>query len=78
MARRIAFDPMLGYPAGPRIRYECVACGSAVWSMPDHDDPWRCACGNLTVDGDAGRVSVKDHGLLEIVEVDARPAPRGH
>lgn len=70
MARPIAFDPKAGYPAGPRIRYECGACGAGVPSMPGPDDPWRCTCGNVNVDGDAGRVSVKDHAELSVIEVE--------
>ena len=54
----LTFDPATGYPAGPAIHYECDRCGNSVPSMPVNAD--ACRCGNITVDGDAGRVSVKD------------------
>jgi hypothetical protein len=28
--------------------------------MPDHGEAWICACRNVSVDADAGRVSVSD------------------
>ncbi len=68
MRRPIAFDPLAGYPAGPRIFYECAACGESVRSMPRHDEPWVCKCRNISVDGDAGRVSVRDHAQLRVYE----------
>jgi hypothetical protein len=56
----ISFDPKQGYPAGKNIAYECLICGKTVSSMPANDEPWECTCRNIVVDGDAGRVSVKD------------------
>jgi len=52
------FDPKQGYPAGRDITYECTACGGTVASMPSNDEAWCCACRNVRVDGDAGRVSI--------------------
>lgn len=51
-------DPARGYPAGDSIRYECLACGDALPSIPAHAA--ACGCRNVIVDVDAGRVSVKD------------------
>ena len=60
----IEFDPTQGYPAGRAVTYECLVCAGTVPSMPSHDDPFECRCRNVIVDGDAGRVSVKDNAQL--------------
>jgi hypothetical protein len=69
MREPVAFDPKSGYPAGRSIVYECGRCGVTIPSAPGHDEPYRCACGNVAVDPDAGRVSVKDHAQLTIWRV---------
>ncbi|NEX92892.1 hypothetical protein [Caulobacter sp. 17J65-9] len=58
---RIYFDiaPFGGYPAGPGVYYECGVCEDFVPSIPRNAA--ACACRNIVVDADAGRVSVKDH-----------------
>ena len=47
-----------GYPFGPNIRYECLLCGLVLASTPTN--AVACACNNIIVDADAGRVAVKD------------------
>ena len=64
MKQYIDFDPKQGYPAGKTIVYECLACGGTVSSMPSYQEPWACTCGNVSVDGDAGRVSVTNAAQL--------------
>jgi hypothetical protein len=49
-------DPAAGHPAGAQLRYECRLCGCTVASMPAHVE--ACACGNVFVDRDAGRVAI--------------------
>ena len=67
MARvEIPFVPADGYPAGRDVRYECLRCGAIISSMPSYDEAWTCACKNVRVDADAGRVSVDDHGAFRV------------
>jgi hypothetical protein len=65
MTRRrvIRFDSATGYPAGPAIRYRCALCGDVLPSLPER--PTACSCRNVTLDVDAGRLSVKDHAAFE-------------
>ncbi|NUP11309.1 MAG: hypothetical protein HOW73_35125 [Polyangiaceae bacterium] len=65
MRQYIAFDPKQGYPAAKNIAYECLICGGVVSSMPGNDENWECSCRNIRVDGDAGRVSVRDHDKMK-------------
>ena len=59
----IDFDARAGYPTGTQIRYECGVCGDVLPSMPAH--AVACKCRNVIVDVDAGRVAVKDAGMLK-------------
>ena len=54
----IMFDSTEGYPASKSIYYECGLCGEYIPSRPERS--LRCKCGNIIIDADAGRVSVKD------------------
>lgn len=54
----VSFDPARGYPVSGDLHYECLGCQQRVPSLP-HDSV-GCTCGNLFIDVDAGRVSVKD------------------
>jgi hypothetical protein len=56
-----------GYPTGAALYYECLACGDFVPSFPDR--PMGCQCGNIFMDVDAGRLSVKDGQRLRLVEL---------
>lgn len=68
-------DPRLGTPAGPCIVYGCNVCGAEVRSIPSHRERWSCTCGNVRVDPDAGRLSVRDQARLEVHRiVDVRKA----
>ncbi len=60
----INFNPAQGYPAGKNIFYECSLCNAVIQSMPINAA--ACECGNIIVDSDAGRVSVKDEGQFRI------------
>lgn len=62
--RELFVDAREGYPAAPSIEYECARCGRTVPSMPD--EPAVCGCGDIAVDTDCGRVSVKDHGSFRV------------
>jgi hypothetical protein len=52
------FSPSKGYPAGPDLNYECTICGCVIPSIPD--DNIGCDCGNVFIDIDAGRISIKN------------------
>jgi hypothetical protein len=56
------FDPSKGYPAGKTIFYECTNCASEIPSIPDRSI-W-CSCRNLSIDVDAGRISVDNESNL--------------
>lgn len=59
---RVEFDPRNGYPAGEHIAYQCLRCGARVPSRPVEFA--ACDCGNIKIDVDGGRVSVKDDSAL--------------
>ena len=62
--QHVAFDPKLGYPRGPHLFYECLECGGVLPSMPKDND--CCACYNIRIDVDAGRLAVKDGTKLKL------------
>jgi hypothetical protein len=51
----ISFDPSRGWPAGSTVYYECLHCGEVIPSLPP--DSIDCACGNIGIDVDYGRLS---------------------
>ncbi len=59
----LAIDVAKGYPAGDKIRYECLLCGDSIPSKPAH--AVACSCRNIIVDVDAGRVAVKDNNRFK-------------
>jgi hypothetical protein len=66
--RPLAFDPGRGYPSGRRIVYECLDCGDNLPSLPAHAE--TCRCGNIAIDPDAGRISVKVPARMAVHETD--------
>jgi hypothetical protein len=66
--RYFDFDPRQGYPAGDALYFECTACGGSMPSLPPEST--QCACGNLAIDVDYGRVSVRDHSKMQIFSED--------
>jgi len=69
MAGRILdFDPKRGIPAGSRIVHSCDECGDRIASMPAHEA--ACACGNISVDFDAARVTIGRHDRMQAIEID--------
>ena len=66
----ISFTPNQpkGYPAGRKIYYECLECGSVVRSMPEYFD--ECQCGNIVVDSSGGRMSVEKPEFMKIFKLD--------
>ncbi len=66
--RILDFDPARGIPAGSRIVYSCGECGDRIASMPAHAA--ACACGNISVDFDAARVSIGRYDRMQAIEID--------
>jgi hypothetical protein len=67
-SRALDFDPARGIPAGSRIVYACDECGDRIASMPAHAA--ACACGNIAVDFDAGRVTIARHDRMRALELE--------
>ncbi len=55
-----------GYPVSENYYYLCNICNVKVFS--NTKEFARCKCGNITIDIDAGRVSVKDGTKVELLE----------
>jgi hypothetical protein len=68
VGRILDFDPKRGIPAGSRIVYSCDECGDRIASMPAHEA--ACACGNISVDFDAARVSIGRYDRMQAIEID--------
>ena len=64
----IPFDPEQGYPAGDALFYECLNCGTVIPSQPT--DSTACRCGNISLDVDYGRLSIKEHKVARLLAVD--------
>ena len=64
MWSEVPFDPKLGYPVGKNLYYECTECEDRIPSMPP--DSIGCSCGNLFIDVDAGRVSVRRDAHIKL------------
>ncbi len=61
-------EPKDGYPKGRNISYECLICKDLIPSSPN--DGIGCKCGNIFIDLDAGRISIKNHEKAEIVKTN--------
>lgn len=53
-----AIDDHAPLPCGPAMFYECMKCGDTVESLPAGSV--YCSCGNIAIDVDYGRLSIKD------------------
>src|SRR4051812_10984200 len=61
------FDPKTGYPAGADLFYECQKCGGSISSQPAKS--MACKCRNITIDVEAGRISVQDQAHVKLFSV---------
>ncbi len=61
---KVNFDPGAGYPAAADLYYECTLCASRDCSVPG--DSAACGCGNVRIDVDSGRISVKDDRKIHL------------
>lgn len=64
MWTEVPFNPKLGYPVGKDLYYECTKCTEKIPSTPA--DSIGCRCGNVFIDVDAGRVSVRDDAHVRL------------
>lgn len=65
--REIKADFAKGYPAGKDMFYECRLCKIQISSQPKVFQ--TCECGNISIDIDAGRVTVKDYSKFKIFQL---------
>jgi hypothetical protein len=47
--------------------YQCINCWSILRSKPSDNE--YCACGNVSVDVDAGRAGARDEQLLRVLQI---------
>jgi len=59
------FNPGQGYPVGSKLYYRCKTCGETIPSQSP--DSHGCKCGNIFIDVDYARVSVKRDGDIELL-----------
>jgi len=64
--KEIKADLSNGYPAGKDIFYECGICKIQIPSLPKVFQ--TCQCGNISIDIDAGRVTVKDSSMFKVIQ----------
>ena len=65
------FDPKTGYPIAPHRFFECLRCDDIIPSIPSKSAD--CSCENIQIDVDAGRVVVKDHSQMRLLEEPGHP-----
>ncbi len=68
MKTYVDIDPQAGYPRGPDLFYECQICRSMLSSMPN--DNIHCACLNIRIDVEAGRMAVRDQSRIKLVRIE--------
>lgn len=64
----ITYDLQHGYPTGDNLFYECLACHTIVPSLPP--DSTSCRCHNIKIDGDNGRLSIRNQVRTRLIAVD--------
>jgi hypothetical protein len=64
--KTISFNPRKGYPVGADLFYRCRACGEVIPSQPG--DSMGCSCGNIFIDIDYARISVKRDRDIELLQ----------
>jgi len=58
-----------GYPAGPKIYYECTRCGTVLASKPK--ESISCICSNIIIDVEYGRLTIRNFGDVRFFIEDA-------
>src|ERR1700674_3821669 len=57
----VEYNPDEGYPAEVDLYFKCTDCQFMIKSLPHSHAEATCTCGNLSIDIDTGRLSVRDH-----------------
>ena len=68
----MAFDPAERFPPGDHVYFECKLCGEIVGAGGAEFE--ECACGNLVMDYDAGRLR-PHYADGTVLVFRARPRP---
>jgi hypothetical protein len=58
----VQYDPKKGYPRGEDLHYRCPRCNTYMPSDPADYDEAQCRCRYLSIDIDAGRLSLGAYG----------------
>lgn len=64
--KRLPLDTNNGYPVGHNLVYRCKLCGDIIPSTPP--DSMGCKCGNIFIDVDYARFSVKREKEIELLQ----------
>lgn len=67
MKTYVEFNAGAGFPQGADLYYECQECHTLLSSSPN--DNTHCACFNIRIDVEAGRMAVRDHALVRLVRI---------
>lgn len=62
----LRFNPKEGYPVSSDLFYRCKFCSEVIPSQPS--DSTGCKCGNIFIDIDYARVSVKNDNDIELMK----------
>lgn len=63
--KKLPFNPEDGFPVGEDLRYRCSICGTVLPSLPETSK--GCRCGNIFIDRDYARISVKRENKIELL-----------
>ena len=66
--KKIRYDFKNGYLTGVDLFYRCKLCDAVLSSQPD--DSLGCVCGNIFIDIDYARISVKCNNDIELLKID--------
>lgn len=65
MSIYVDFNENEGFPIGKDLYYECRLCGDVMHSKVKNAD--ECTCGNLSIDSDYCRVSVRKKETVKLI-----------
>lgn len=63
----LKINPEKGYPFSKDYYYECLICGEILFSQPEKNI--SCSCGNIFIDVDEARFSVRDNNMIKLFKV---------
>ena len=65
----LGLNPQKGYPFGKNLFYECMACADTLPSRAEKSI--GCKCGNILIDVESGRITIRDHSLVKLCSMDS-------